>query len=78
MSNEAWLMNARADKMLHDLDYDIRLNQYNMDTELLRIKREQFYRDNPNFPFQSMYLQVCAPPQKVNIVIEELSKPVSK
>lgn len=52
-----------------DLDYDQRMLEYEMQTEMLRIKREQFYRDNPDLPFKTMYMQVCAPPQRIIINI---------
>lgn len=56
-------------KLKLDLDYLHKKCVYDADTELLRLKREQFYRDNPNCPYKSMYIQVTAPPQKFEIRI---------
>jgi len=54
-------------KMKLDLDYIERKSKYEMEKELLRIKREQFYKDNPDFWCKTMYMEVTAPPQKITI-----------
>ena len=56
-------------KLKLDLDYMNRKSRYDMECELLRLKREQFYIDNPDFPYGTMYMQVISPPQKVEIKI---------
>lgn len=50
-----------------DLDYARRKRMYDADCDLLRIQREQFYSVNPDHPFKFMFMQVAAPPQKVEI-----------
>ena len=51
-----------------DLDYGERKRKYEMECELLRIKRDQFLAANPDHPFKDiMFLQVTAPPQKLEI-----------
>lgn len=53
-----------------ELDYIERKSKYDLETELLRLQREHFYKNNPDFPFKTMYMQVTAPPQK--IIIKEI------
>lgn len=54
-------------KMELELDYAQKKLKYDMEAELLKIKRDEFYRQNPDFPYKSMYMQVTAPPMKVTI-----------
>ena len=55
-------------KLKFDLDYMERKSKYDMECELLRIKREQFLKENPNHPYKDiMFLQVTSPPQKIEI-----------
>jgi hypothetical protein len=51
-----------------DMNYNSALRRYEGECELLRLQREQFYRDNPDAP-PYMYMQVTAPPQKITIKI---------
>lgn len=55
---------------IYPLDHQERTDAYNKMVEELKLKREQFYRDNPNFPIKTMYLNVISPPQKF-VLIEE-------
>lgn len=57
-------------KIKLDLDYMERKSRYDMECKLLEIQREQFYRENPDAP-PYMYMQVTAPPQKIEIRIIE-------
>lgn len=54
-------------QVIYPINYDERLRDYNIEKERLAAKREEFYRDNPNFPIKSLFLNVCAPPQKITI-----------
>ncbi len=63
-SNDIWDL-----KLKMDLDYIERSSKYNAETELLEMQRKQFYEANPDFPIKTMYMQVCAPPQKFEIRI---------
>jgi len=47
-----------------EANYARRLAEYNRQTEELALMREEFYRENPDCPFKTMYMQVTAPPQK--------------
>ena len=49
-------------------EYEARLKEYNRQRDELAQKRKEFYEANPDFPFDTMYMQVTAPPQKVSIV----------
>lgn len=62
MSNEERILKIELDYMERKADYD-------MKAELLRIQREQFYEANPDFSNPYMFMQVCAPPQKIEIII---------
>lgn len=53
-----------------ELDYLIAKSRYDMEAKLLRMERERFYAANPNFPYQTMFMQVTAPPQ--TIIITEI------
>jgi hypothetical protein len=53
-----------------DLEYIEAKGKYDLEVELLRLKREQFYRENPDFPDPYMYMQVTAPPQR--LIIREI------
>jgi len=59
----------RETKNRMDADYEIRLEKYKKDTAELTEKRKKFYEENPDFPIKTMYMQVCAPPQKISIKI---------
>lgn len=53
-----------------DLDYNSKKRIYDMEAELLKLKREAFIADNPDHPYKNiMFLQVTAPPQKISITI---------
>ena len=52
-----------------DIIYKGRLQEYNRQKEELEKKRKEFYEKNPDFPIKTMYMQVCAPPQKFEIKI---------
>lgn len=54
-------------KLKLEIDYLEAKSKYDMEAELLRIKREQFYAENPNFPIKTMYMQVTSPPKIVII-----------
>jgi len=56
------------DQLKIELNYQRRLIKYNEDARFLKDKREQFYKDNPDFPIKTMYMQVTAPPQKVSFI----------
>jgi len=56
-------------KLKLGLDYFERKSKYDMETELLKIKREWFYKNNPDFPYGNMFLQVTAPPKRFEIKI---------
>jgi hypothetical protein len=72
MTNDTPQESLRALKIRIDLDYSRRLREYEMYAEGLRIQREQFLKDNPDHPYkETMFMQVCAPPQKVTINIIE-------
>jgi hypothetical protein len=48
-------------------DYEARLAKYNHEVEVLAEKRRKFYEENPDFWCKTMYINVCAPPQKIEI-----------
>lgn len=50
-----------------EMDYIERKGKYDLEVELLRLQREHFYKNNPDFPIKTMYMQVTAPPQKISI-----------
>lgn len=52
-----------------DTEYIERKKEYDEQVESLRLKREKFYLDNPDFPFKSMYMNVVAPPIRICINI---------
>lgn len=54
-----------------EMDYTERKHRYDLEAELLRLKREAFYKDNPDFWCKTMYMQVTAPPTRIQIVIIE-------
>lgn len=56
-------------KMKWDLDYARRKVEYDQYVENLRIQRERFYAENPDFPYKCMFLNVLAPPTKFTINI---------
>lgn len=49
------------------IDYEERLAKYNHEVEMLAQKRKEFYEANPDFWCKTMYINVCAPPQKIEI-----------
>ncbi len=48
-------------------DYETRLKKYNEEVKALEEQREKFYKENPDFPIKTMYMNVIAPPQKIEI-----------
>jgi hypothetical protein len=54
-------------EIIHELEYQKRLDEYNHHVQMLEIQRKKFYEENPDFPFKSMYINVIAPPQKITI-----------
>lgn len=51
-----------------ELDYQQRLRKYNQHVEELDRQRKEFYENNPDFPIKTMFMNVIAPPQKIEIV----------
>ena len=54
-----------------EIDYKIRLSEYNKHIEDLKDKKRRFIETNPDFPkevLDIMFLNVIAPPQKIEIV----------
>jgi len=54
-------------KLEMDFDYECRLSAYNLREQRLKEQREQFYKENPDFPYKSMFMSVTAPPCKISI-----------
>ena len=48
-------------------DYEKRLKEYNTQSAELERQRKEFYKKNPDFPIKTMYMQVTAPPQKLEV-----------
>ena len=55
-------------EIINEKEYNRLLIDYNKQIGTLRKKRKKFYKDNPNFPYKTMYLNVIAPPQKLTII----------
>lgn len=49
------------------IDYELRLMWYNDHVRELEEQRKKFYEENPDFPIKTMYMNVIAPPQKIEI-----------
>ena len=49
-------------------DYETRLKEYNDHVKELEEKRKQFYEANPDFPIKTLYMNVIAPPQKIELI----------
>jgi len=41
--------------------------EYNHHVEVMAAKRKKFYEDNPDFPYDTMFMNVLAPPQKIEL-----------
>lgn len=51
-------------------DYQTHLKKYNQHVENLKRQKEQFIKDNPDFPnVDLLFLNVIAPPQRLQIKI---------
>jgi hypothetical protein len=64
-------MSTLREVITYPKDYEARMAKYNHEAELLEIKRKEFYEANPNFPIKTMFMQVIAPPQKLELRIYE-------
>ena len=62
---ESWMQM----KIRFDLDYARRKAAYDIYVEDLERQRKQFYKDNPDFKFKGMFMNVIAPPMKFTINI---------
>jgi hypothetical protein len=47
--------------------YKMSMDEYKHHVEMLEIKRKKFYEDNPDFPYKTMYMNVIAPPVKIEL-----------
>ena len=56
---------------IYPKDYFQRLREYNQEKNKLAKQREEFYKANPDFPFDTMYIQVTPPP--CCFIIREIS-----
>jgi hypothetical protein len=52
-----------------DLSYQQRLKAYEIQVDSLRVQREAFYAANPDCPIKTMFMNVCAPPQRIELRI---------
>jgi len=52
-------------------NYEALMAKYNHEAELLAEQRKKFYEDNPDFWCKTMFMQVTAPPQKLELRIYE-------
>lgn len=50
-----------------DRSYYASLDKYNKDVERLEKQREAFYKDNPDYPVKTLFINVISPPIKVFI-----------
>lgn len=51
-----------------EIIYKGKLQEYNRQTAELERLRKEFYEKNPDYPIKTMYMQVTAPPQKIQII----------
>lgn len=59
-----------------ELKYRRRLVEYNYHVQQLEEQRKMFYEKNPDFPIKTMYMNVCAPPQR--IIFKEINQPTDE
>lgn len=52
-------------KVQMEVSYFERKYAYDRQVEEMRIMREDFYRENPDFPIKTMFMNVCAPPMRI-------------
>lgn len=55
-------------ELTYQIDYNDRLKEYNKHVEELAEKRRKFYEENPQFPYKYLYMNVIAPPQKIELI----------
>ncbi len=54
-------------KLEIETDYQKRLKVYNDYVAKLEQQRKEFYEKNPDFPIKTMFMNVIAPPLKIQI-----------
>lgn len=57
-------------KEKYDADYQNRMKEYNQQVGNLRLEKEKFRSENPDFPnIDMLFMNVIAPPQRIELQI---------